>query len=68
MPPLSTCDMRTHRVPFYSSGSVKAQALQEVDKMLEKGALELVVNTKTRVLQSSFSGPKGVLGGGATSD
>ena len=32
------------KFPYYSSGPVKAQALQEVDKMLRKGALEEVEN------------------------
>ena len=46
--------------PSYSSWSVKAQALQEeVGRMLQKGALELISPAQSGLLQSALSGTEG---------
>ena len=39
---LSPITQEPREFPSYSSGSLKAQALQEVDKLQEKGALKIV--------------------------
>ena len=43
-PPPPTCVAEPLEFPSYALGSAKVQALQEVDRMLEKNDLELVVH------------------------
>ena len=62
--PLPPVSRELLEFPSYALGSAKAQALQEVDKMLQKDALELVdhLDTRARFLQLPVFSAGGVGG------